>query len=109
LLYSWLKVLDDPAIKSLHSGQAIVDIKAIVEELLENSLDADTTSIDLVFMNNGLEFVQIKDNGEGIEQYNRLCVAKRHCTFKLSDFHDLEVIQSYGLRGEAFSLKITPY
>ncbi|KAG2198514.1 hypothetical protein INT47_008618 [Mucor saturninus] len=98
-----IKILNASAIRHLHSGQVIVDILAIVKELLENSLDAHATSIDLVFMNNGLEFVQIKDNGEGIEEGDRLCVAKRHYTSKLSEFHDLEVIQSYGFRGEALN------
>lgn len=46
---------------------------------------------------------QIKDNGDGIEESDRLCVAKRHYTSKISAFKDLETIQSYGFRGEALN------
>lgn len=46
---------------------------------------------------------QVKDNGDGIEESDRLCVAKRHYTSKISEFQDLEAIQSYGFRGEALN------
>ncbi|CEP14772.1 hypothetical protein [Parasitella parasitica] len=98
-----IKVLDKTTIQHLHSGQVIVDLEAIVKELIENSLDANATSIEVVFINNGLESIQVKDDGDGIEENDRLCVAKRHYTSKLVKFDDLESISSYGFRGEALN------
>ncbi|KAK4509202.1 Ubiquitin conjugation factor E4 [Mucor velutinosus] len=98
-----IKVLDKNTIQHLHSGQVIVDIEAIVKELIENSLDAHATSIELVFINNGLESIQVKDDGDGIEENDRLYVAKRHYTSKLATFDDLETLTSYGFRGEALN------
>ncbi|GAN04767.1 conserved hypothetical protein [Mucor ambiguus] len=102
-----IKVLDKSTIQNLHSGQVIVDIEAIVKELIENSLDAHATSLELVFINNGLESIQIKDDGEGIEENDRLYIAKRHYTSKLATFDDLETISSYGFRGEALNSMCT--
>ncbi|KAL9537541.1 hypothetical protein MBANPS3_011687 [Mucor bainieri] len=107
-----IKVLDKSTIQHLHSGQVIVDIEAIVKELIENSLDAHATSIELVFINNGLESIQrlptyfhnkVKDDGVGIEENDRLHIAKRHYTSKLATFDDLETISTYGFRGEALN------
>ncbi|GAA5801706.1 hypothetical protein HPULCUR_007157 [Helicostylum pulchrum] len=98
-----IKVLDSVTVRSIHSGQVIVDLEAIVKELLENSLDAHSTSIEFMFVNNGLESVNIKDNGDGIEEQDRLYVAKQHYTSKIIEFQDLEKIQTYGFRGEAIN------
>ncbi|KAI8095388.1 hypothetical protein BDF21DRAFT_5333 [Thamnidium elegans] len=56
-----------------------------------------------MFVNNGLESIQIKDNGDGIEEQDRLYVAKQHYTSKIIEFQDLERIQTYGFRGEAIN------
>ncbi|KAI7898389.1 DNA mismatch repair protein pms1, partial [Cokeromyces recurvatus] len=98
-----IKVLDKATVRNLHSGQVIVDIESITKELLENSIDANATSIELVFINNGIESIQIKDNGDGIEEKDRLYVAKRHFTSKLTTFEDLESTLTFGFRGEALN------
>ncbi|KAI9338421.1 hypothetical protein BD770DRAFT_400670 [Pilaira anomala] len=96
-----IKVLDNFTVRNLHSGQVIVDLEAIVKELLENALDAHANSIDFTFVNNGLESIQIKDNGDGIEEEDRTYIAKQHYTSKIKEFEDLEKVESYGFRGEA--------
>ncbi|KAI8967091.1 histidine kinase-like ATPase [Mycotypha africana] len=96
-----IHVLDTSTIRNIHSGQVITDVEAIVKELLENSLDAHATSIDVVSIYNGLESIQVKDNGDGIAESDRPFIAKRHHTSKLSTFEDLAHVWTYGFRGEA--------
>ncbi|KAI8645587.1 hypothetical protein BD408DRAFT_382102 [Parasitella parasitica] len=98
-----IQLLDKSTIQHLHSGQVTVDLEAIVKELIENSLDANPTSIEVVFINNGLESIQVKDDGDGIDEKDRFCIAKRHYTSKLVNFDDLESISTYGFRGEALN------
>lgn len=55
-----------PQIHQIQSGQVIVDLCSVVKELVENSLDAGATSIDVRFKNNGLDSIEVQDNGHGI-------------------------------------------
>ncbi|KAI9468904.1 MAG: hypothetical protein EXX96DRAFT_589667 [Benjaminiella poitrasii] len=98
-----IKVLDNTTVRNLHSGQVIVDVESIVKELLENSIDAHATSIELVLINNGVESIQIKDDGDGIDEKDRPYVAKRHHTSKLTTFEDLASTMTFGFRGEALN------
>ncbi|KAJ1923926.1 ATP-binding mismatch repair protein [Tieghemiomyces parasiticus] len=85
------------------SGQVIVDLTTAVKELVENSLDAGATSIEVKFKNHGLDGIIVTDNGHGIapENYATLCL--KHYTSKLSDFTDLAAVHTFGFRGEALS------
>ncbi|KAJ1925064.1 ATP-binding mismatch repair protein [Tieghemiomyces parasiticus] len=85
------------------SGQVIVDLTTAVKELVENSLDAGATSIEVKFKNHGLDGITVTDNGHGIapENYATLCL--KHYTSKLSDFTDLAAVHTFGFRGEALS------
>ncbi|KAG1031395.1 hypothetical protein G6F26_000033 [Rhizopus arrhizus] len=94
-------LLDKSTIRNIHSGQVIVDIESIAKELVENSLDASATFIELKFIDHGLHFIQVKDNGHGIEEKDRAFIAKHHYTSKIKSFQDLESIYTFGFRGEA--------
>ncbi|KAI8087671.1 uncharacterized protein B0P05DRAFT_635392 [Gilbertella persicaria] len=98
-----IQILDTYTIQNLNSGQVIVDIETIVKELLENAIDAHATQIKLTLTEQGLESIEIKDNGSGIEQTDRMYMARRHYTSKLTTFDDLESLTSYGFRGEALN------
>ncbi|CAK8572806.1 unnamed protein product [Lathyrus sativus] len=85
------------------SGQVILDLSSAVKELVENSLDAGATSIEISLKDFGEEWFQVIDNGRGISPNNFKVLALKHHTSKLSEFHDLQSLTTFGFRGEALS------
>ena len=98
-----VKALQGRAVHQIQSGQVIVDLCSVVKELVENSLDAGATSIEIRFRNNGLDSIEVQDNGTGIVTQNYESVALKHYTSKLSTYDDLSSLQTFGFRGEALS------
>ncbi|KAM5432285.1 ATP-binding mismatch repair protein [Microsporum canis] len=98
-----IKPIEARSVHQIQSGQVIVDLCSVVKELVENSLDAGATSIDVRFKNNGLDLIEIQDNGHGISPNNYESLALKHYTSKLSTFADLTELQTFGFRGEALS------
>ncbi|KAF3482814.1 uncharacterized protein GIQ15_02138 [Arthroderma uncinatum] len=98
-----IKPIEARSVHQIQSGQVIVDLCSVVKELVENSLDAGATSIDVRFKNNGLDLIEIQDNGHGISPDNYESLALKHYTSKLSTFADLTSLQTFGFRGEALS------
>ena len=98
-----IKAIDAPSVHKIQSGQVIVDLCSVVKELVENSLDADATSIEVRFKNHGLDSIEVQDNGSGISPSNFETVALKHYTSKLSNYDDLSRLQTFGFRGEALS------
>ncbi|KAL9114518.1 MAG: hypothetical protein Q9227_001599 [Pyrenula ochraceoflavens] len=90
-------------IHQIQSGQVIVDLCSVVKELLENSLDASASFIEIRFKNSGLESIEVQDNGSGIAPSNYGNIALKHHTSKLSNYDDLSTLQTFGFRGEALS------
>jgi len=89
----------------LGSTQIILDPYSVVKELLENALDARATSVSIEIASNGLDLIQVRDNGHGIAPGDRDLVCVRHCTSKIRDVEELKVLggRSLGFRGEALS------
>ncbi|PGH06530.1 DNA mismatch repair protein PMS2 [Blastomyces parvus] len=98
-----IKAIEARSVHQIQSGQVIVDLCSVVKELVENSLDAGATSIDIRFKNNGLDLIEVQDNGKGISPDDYETVALKHYTSKLSKFDDLSSLQTFGFRGEALS------
>ncbi|EMR64831.1 putative dna mismatch repair protein [Eutypa lata UCREL1] len=89
--------------RTIQSGQVIVDLCSVVKELVENSLDAEATNIEVRFKNQGLDSIEVQDNGSGISKENYETLALKHYTSKLSSYSDLGTLQTFGFRGEALS------
>uniref|UniRef100_A0A2P2L3A1 DNA mismatch repair protein PMS1 n=3 Tax=Rhizophora mucronata TaxID=61149 RepID=A0A2P2L3A1_RHIMU len=85
------------------AGQVILDLSSAVKELVENSLDAGATSIEISLKDYGEEWFQVIDNGCGISPINFKVLALKHHTSKLVDFPDLQSLATFGFRGEALS------
>ncbi|RKF64568.1 putative dna mismatch repair protein [Erysiphe neolycopersici] len=98
-----IKAIEGQAVHQIQSGQVIVDLCSVVKELVENSLDAGATSIDVRFKNQGLDAIEVQDNGSGISPHNYETIALKHHTSKLSKYSDLLALKSFGFRGEALS------
>ncbi|TVY46905.1 Mismatch repair endonuclease [Lachnellula occidentalis] len=98
-----IKAIEGRTVHQIQSGQVIVDLCSVVKELVENSLDAGATSIDVRFKNQGLESIEVQDNGDGISPNNYETLALKHHTSKLSTYSDLTTLRTFGFRGEALS------
>lgn len=63
-----IKAIEGHSVHQIQSGQVIVDLCSVVKELVENSLDAGATSIDVRFKAQGLDAIEVQDNGWGISK-----------------------------------------
>ena len=61
-----IKAIQQTTVHQIQSGQVIVDLNSVVKELVENSLDAGATSIEVRFRNHGLDAIEVVDNGSGV-------------------------------------------
>ena len=98
-----IKAIEARSVHQIQSGQVIVDLCSVVKELVENSLDAGASTVEVRFKNNGLDAVEVQDNGNGISPANYETVALKHYTSKLSSYEDLSALRTFGFRGEALS------
>ncbi|XP_067891735.1 PMS1 protein homolog 1 isoform X2 [Heterodontus francisci] len=88
-------------IRLLSSCQTISSVVNVVKELVENSLDANATSIEVKLENSGFDRIEVRDNGDGIKAVDAPVMGLKHYTSKISHHEDLEALETYGFRGEA--------
>ncbi|KAF2629148.1 DNA mismatch repair protein-like protein pms1 [Macroventuria anomochaeta] len=98
-----IKPIEGRSVHQIQSGQVIVDLQSVCKELVENSIDAGATSIEVRFKNNGLDTIEVQDNGGGIAPADYDTIALKHYTSKLSTYDDLSSLKTFGFRGEALS------
>ncbi|XP_070832767.1 PMS1 protein homolog 1 isoform X2 [Chaetodon trifascialis] len=96
-----MKQLPPDTVRLLSSSQVITSVLNVVKELMENSLDAGASSIDIKLENYGLDRIEVRDNGHGIKAVDTPVMAVRHFTSKICSHEDLEQLETYGFRGEA--------
>lgn len=98
-----IKAIDRSSVHRITSGQVVIDLQTAVKELVENSLDAGATNLEVRFKQYGLQSIEVIDNGSGIAEEDHDSIALKHYTSKLSSFADLSTIRTFGFRGEALS------
>ncbi|KAG1326253.1 DNA mismatch repair protein PMS1 [Cocos nucifera] len=98
-----IKAINKAVVHRICSGQVILDLPSAVKELVENSLDAGATSIEISLKEYGEEHFKVIDNGCGILPSNFQALALKHHTSKIADFSDLHTLTTFGFRGEALS------
>ncbi|KAF8421227.1 hypothetical protein EV426DRAFT_706855 [Tirmania nivea] len=98
-----IKALDQNVVNKIAAGEIIVAPVHALKELIENSVDAGSTSIEVLVKDGGLKLLQITDNGHGINKDDMAILCERFTTSKLQQFEDLTSIGTYGFRGEALA------
>lgn len=97
-----IKMLSNHTINQMAAGEVVERPAHLVKELIENSLDAKATNIE-VLIDDGGRFVQVIDNGTGIRKEDLALAFTPHATSKISNIEDLWKLYSFGFRGEALA------
>ncbi|KAI4880512.1 hypothetical protein NFI96_012347 [Prochilodus magdalenae] len=98
-----IRAIDRHSVHQICSGQVVLTLATAVKELVENSIDAGATNVDIRLKDHGTELVEVSDNGRGVEEKNFEGLTLKHHTSKLRDFSDLIHVETFGFRGEALS------
>jgi len=98
---SKIKIMSENLANKIAAGEVVEKCASVVKELVENSIDAHSTSISVDLKKGGLEEIKITDNGIGMDHPDALLAFQRHATSKLTREDDLFFINTLGFRGEA--------
>jgi len=96
-----IRILSDRVANQIAAGEVIERPAAVVKELVENSLDAGATRIEVEFRAGGRAYIRVEDNGGGMTRDDALLSLERHATSKIAETVDLDRLATFGFRGEA--------
>ena len=96
-----IEVMDDVLANKIAAGEVVEKCMNVVKELVENSIDAESTEITIKLIDSGVKEIEVSDNGIGMDPEDAKMAFERHATSKLKSLDDLFYIESLGFRGEA--------
>ncbi|XP_017027389.1 mismatch repair endonuclease PMS2 [Drosophila kikkawai] len=98
-----IKAIAKDTVHKICSGQVVLSLAVAVKELVENSIDAGATLVEIKLKDQGLQGVEVSDNGSGVEEANLEGMTAKYHTSKIREFVDLLGVETFGFRGEALS------
>lgn len=98
-----IRILEKHVADKIAAGEVVDRPVSIIKELVENSLDAESSAITVEIRNGGKSYIRVTDNGCGIPSEEAELAFQRHATSKITTVRDLESIETLGFRGEALA------
>ncbi|MDR1552992.1 MAG: DNA mismatch repair endonuclease MutL [Prevotellaceae bacterium] len=98
-----IRVLPDSVANQIAAGEVIQRPASVIKELIENSVDAGSTAINIIVKDAGRTLIQVTDNGSGMSDTDARLSFERHATSKISSADDLLQLYTFGFRGEALA------
>lgn len=96
-----IKVMDEGLANKISAGEVVEKVSSVVKELVENSIDAGSTIIEVSLVDAGIKEIKVIDNGKGMDSEDAILAFSPHATSKIKNENDLFFINTLGFRGEA--------